>query len=218
VSEEDAGQAAAINKGFRMASGEVYAWLNADDFFLPGAIAAAVETITRTGCGLVHGGWRQVDEHGNTLREVRVIPFDYGRQLEEVNAVCQPGAFFTRDAYRAVGGVDESYRFAMDYELWLKLGSRFPVRHVDRIQAAYRYHDDSKSISEYDAFGPETVRASRRHGGRFFSPLYVNFYLPRWHPRLFRLLLAYRLLKEGKVRELVRGVAGRLGRPETNRR
>lgn len=138
------------------------------------------------------------------LRDVAVVPFDYGRQLEGVNAVCQPGSFFTREAYWAVGGVDESYRYAMDYELWLKLGARFPVRHLDRTQAAYRYHGESKSIAEYDAFGPETIRASRAHGGRFFSPLYVDYYLPRWHPNAFRALLAYRHLRNGDLRGLVR--------------
>lgn len=204
VSEPDAGQAAAINTGFRFARGDIYGWLNADDYYLPGAITAAVELMQASACGLVHGGWRRVDEHGNVLRDVSPIPFDYARQLDEVNAVCQPGSFFPREAYWAVGGVDESYRYAMDYELWLKLGERFAVRHVDRLQAAYRYHGRSKSIAEYEAFGPETIRASRAHGGRFLSPMYVTFYLPRSHPNVFRLLMAYRLLRAGRLRELGR--------------
>ena len=151
LSEPDDGQASAINKGFRMASGEIFAWLNADDYYLSGAVTAAVEMIRVTGCGLVHGGWRQVDEDGTVIRDVAPLEFDYRRQLEDVNAVCQPGSFFTRDAYWAVGGVDETYQYAMDYELWLKLGARFPVRHVDRIQAAYRYHTSSKSTASYAA-------------------------------------------------------------------
>lgn len=203
LSETDAGQAAAINKGFRLAVGEVYTWLNSDDFLLAGAISAAVEALRATDCALVHGGWRRVDESGNTLRDVPVVPFDYRRQLEEVNVVCQPGAFFTREAYWAVGGVDETYRYAMDYELWLKLGKRFRVCHVDRLQAAYRYHGHSKSMAEYDAFGPETIRASRAHGGRFLSRLYVRYYLPQWHPNLFRLVRVYT-----SARRLARMIVG----------
>jgi glycosyltransferase involved in cell wall biosynthesis len=212
VSEPDDGQAAAINKGFRLATGEIYGWLNADDYYLPGAVAAAVELIRETGCGLVHGGWRQVDERGAVIRDVPPVEFDYQRQLEHVNVVSQPGSFFTREAYWAVGGVDESYRYAMDYELWLKLGAKVPVRHVDRIQAVYRYHPRSKSTSEYDAFGPETLRASRSHGGRFLSPMYVDYYLPRTHPLLSRVLAAYTLLRAGRVTELGRRLARRLGR------
>ena len=82
----------------------------------------------------------------------------------------------------------------MDYELWLKLGARFPVRHVDRIQAAYRYHTSSKSTASYAAFVPETLRASRSHGGRFFSRLYLDYSLPNRRPWAYRLLLAYRLV------------------------
>jgi glycosyltransferase involved in cell wall biosynthesis len=209
VSESDAGQAAAINKGFRMAEGgTVYGWLNADDYYLPGAISAAVEVLRTTGCGLVHGGWLRVDDDGEVLREVAVVPFDFQLQLEHRNAVCQPGSFFTRDAYWAVGGVDESYQFAMDYELWLKLGARFDVQHVDRTQAAYRYHGESKSMSRYDAFVPETLRASRAHGGRRFSPLYADFYLPHRHPMLNRVVLASRLVRSGEWRDLGRRIRG----------
>ena len=217
VSEPDAGQSAAINKGFRMAEGAVYGWLNADDYYLPGAIFAAVDVLRTTGCGLVHGGWLRVDDGGNVLREVAVVPFDFQLQLEYRNAVCQPGSFFTRDAYWAVGGLDESYQFAMDYELWLKLGARFDVSQVERTQAAYRYHGESKSISQYDEFVPETLRASREHGGRFFSPLYVDFYLPYRHPMLNRTLLALRLMRSGEWRisaagSVAIGSAARAGR------
>jgi glycosyltransferase involved in cell wall biosynthesis len=211
VSEPDQGQSAAVNKGFRMARGDIYGWLNADDYYLPGAIAAAVAALRDSNAALVHGGWRQIDERGELIRDVGVVPFDYRRQLERANLVCQPGAFFTADAFRAVGGIDESYRYAMDYELWLKLGARFPVIEVDRIQAAYRYHARSKSTAEYEAFGPETLRASRGHGGRFFSPMYVDYYLPRQHPTLYRLLKAWRLAKRGDLGKIVRRYVRRAG-------
>ena len=203
VSEPDAGQADAVNKGFRMARGEIFGWLNADDYYLPGAVTAAVDLIRASGCGLVHGGWRQVDESGATMRDVAVVPFDLQRQLEIENRVAQPGAFFTREAFEAVGGLDVSYRYAMDYELWLKLGERFDVRELDRIQAAYRYHPVSKSVSEYEEFWPETRRASRAHGGRFFSSMYTDYYLPKYKPSLYRLLIAMRLVRARDLQGLV---------------
>lgn len=195
VSEPDRGQADAINKGFRLANGAVFSWLNADDFLLPNAIATAVRVLLETNAALVHGGWRQVKDDGTPIRDVPVVPFDQMRQLEIANRVCQPGAFFTRSAYWEVGGVDERYRYAMDYELWLKIGARFEIAHTDHIQAAYRYHPASKSVASYAAFGPETVRASREHGGRRFSPIYVDWYLPRHRPVLYRAVLAWRRLR-----------------------
>jgi glycosyltransferase involved in cell wall biosynthesis len=199
VSEPDDGQAAAVNKGFRMARGDIFGWLNADDYYLPGSISTAVETILRTGCGFVHGGWRRVEEDGTLIGDVPPRPFDYRRQLEVDNAVCQPGSFFTREAFWGVGGLDESYRYAMDYELWLRLGKAVEVQHVERIQAAYRYHPESKSVSDYDRFWPETRRASRAHGGRFLAPMFVDYHLPKHHPWVFRALVAARLLRRGDV-------------------
>jgi glycosyltransferase involved in cell wall biosynthesis len=208
VSEPDGGQAAAINKGFRMAHGEIFGWLNADDFLLPGAVSTAVARLTATGAALVHGGWRRVEEDGTVISDVPAVPFDFARQLEAANAVCQPGSLFTRESYWAVGGVDESYRYAMDYELWLKLGARFDVTTVDATLGAYRYHPASKTVAESHGFVAETWRASRTHGARLRSPLFLEYYLPRERPWLYRLLIGYRLLSRGDLS----GVADRARR------
>lgn len=210
VSEPDRGQADAVNKGFRMARGDVFGWLNADDLYLPGAVSAAADVLRATGCGLVHGGWRQIDEWGATIRDVPPVPFDYHRQLEVANRVSQPGAFFTREAFESVGGLDVGYRYAMDYELWLKIGKRFEVRHVDRILGAYRFHPESKTVAESSGFLPETVRASRSHGGRRLSPIYVDWYLPRRRPWIYRAVVAQRLLRAGDLGGIARRVAGKV--------
>ena len=203
VSEADRGQADAVNKGFAMARGEIFGWLNADDLYLPGAVSTAVDALRRTGAGFVHGAWMQIDEHGETLRErIPAVPFDLDAQLNERNAVCQPGSFFTREAFESVGGLDVSYRYAMDYELWLKLGARVPVTHVDPVLGAYRFHPTSKTVAERSGFWAETVRASRAHGGRRFSTIYVDWYLPRARPSLFRVVRLYRFLRAGDLRGL----------------
>ncbi len=207
VSEPDDGQADAINKGFRLAHGEIFGWLNADDAYLPGAVSAAVAALRETGAGLVHGGWRQIDESGDTIRDIAPVAYDHDAELNDRNAVCQPGSFFTRKAFEAVGGVDPSYRYAMDYELWLKLGARFPVTHVDAILGAYRLHPMSKTVAEASGFWAETVRASRTHGGRRFSKIYVDWYLPRARPWQYRVVRVLRLLRAGDVRGLARRVA-----------
>ena len=102
-------------------------------------------------------------------------------------------------------------RYAIDSALHF-VGKRLSqVRHVDRIQAAYRYHARSKSTARYEAFVPETLRASRSHGGRFFSRLYLDYYLPHRRPWAYRLLVAYRLVKAGERRRLLRLAAHRIG-------
>ena len=195
ISERDDGQAEALNKGFAMARGDVFGWLNSDDLYLPGAIGAAIGVLRETGCGLVHGGWRQIDEHGSLLRDVEAVPFDLRRQLNYANLVAQPGALFTRQAFEAVGGVDVSYRYAMDYELFLRIGARFEVRHVDRLLGAYRYHPRSKTVAEAEGFVDETLRAARTHGARLRSRMVIDFYLPRRRPWLYRLVRTYRFVR-----------------------
>jgi glycosyltransferase involved in cell wall biosynthesis len=212
LSEPDHGQAHALNKGFALARGQILGWLNADDIYLPGAIGAAVDVLQRTGCALVHGGWCQIDDAGRLLREVKPIPFDYKLQLEVRNGVSQPGSLFTRAAFDAVGGIDESYRYAMDYDLWLRIGARYRVREVDQVLAGYRLHSESKTVSEAEGFWPETWRAARSHGARLRSPLYLDWYLPRAQPHLFWAVLAWRHLRRGDVRRLLSRTTARLSR------
>jgi erythromycin esterase-like protein len=85
--------------------------------------------------------------------------------------------FFTREAFEAVGGIDESLHLTMDYDLWLKIGKRFGARHVDAVWSVQRIHDGAKTIRQYDDFWPERVAVSRRHGGRLVSPLVIGRYV-----------------------------------------
>jgi hypothetical protein len=65
----------------------------------------------------------------------------------------------------------------MDYDLWLRIGKRFPVRYVDEVWSIQRQHDAAKSIAETEAFWPERIAVSRRHGGRLVSPLLIRRYV-----------------------------------------
>ena len=65
----------------------------------------------------------------------------------------------------------------MDYDLWLRIGKRFRVEHVDAVWATQRIHGDAKSIRSYDDFWPERLAVSRRHGGRLVSPLLITRYV-----------------------------------------
>jgi glycosyltransferase involved in cell wall biosynthesis len=197
VSEPDDGQTAALRKGFAMATGTIFAWLNTDDLYLPGAVSAAVAALEETGAGLVHGGWQRIDEAGETISDVRVKKLDLARLLDGTNMVAQPAAFFTREAYEAVGGVDERYHYAMDFDLWIKLAKRFPVAEIDAPLAAFRVHDAAKSSALADEFFPETRRISRRHGGRFFSPTFIEHQFAQ-HPWLWRARMAYRLAAKAR--------------------
>lgn len=194
ISEPDDGQADALRKGFALAHGDVFGWLNADDVYLPGAVSSAVARLREGGVGLVYGGYRVLNEDGGVAFEIPPHPFDFALLLDAKNFVPQPSAFFTREAYEAVSGIDARYHYAMDYDLWVRIARRFGVGVVDGILSGFRFQTESKSVTAAERFYPEMRRISRRNGGAFFSPLYLH-HLPERNPLLFKLVLAFRRLR-----------------------
>ena len=145
LSERDTGQSDALMKGFRMAKGELLAWLNSDDAYLPGALQCAAEQFRdHPETALLYGDAHYCDATGATIGSYRTAPFDF-EKLAWFNFICQPSAFFRRDVYEELGGVDQTLHFAMDYDLWI--GRRCPCRHLPRVLSRYRLHESSKTVS-----------------------------------------------------------------------
>ena len=178
VSEPDRGQSHALNKGFASARGEILGWLNADDYYLPDAVEQGVRALRESGAALVYADVTRVDGDGDNPRRIRSRPnWDLWTELNAGCGIYSPSVFFTREALAAVGGLDESLHLTMDYDLWLRIGKRFPVRHADAVWSVQRLHDDAKTTTQYDEFWPERLRVSRRHGGRLVSPLLIRRYV-----------------------------------------
>jgi glycosyltransferase involved in cell wall biosynthesis len=167
VSERDSGQAAAINKGFRMTQGEILAWLNADDAYEPAAISTAVRTLSQHApASLVYGDAVLTDAEGRLLGPCTYVrPFDRAAMLAWGDLVAQPAAFFRRSAYEAVSGLDESLHWALDYDLWLKISALGPAVYVPVALARYRWTGDNKTARGGLARLDEIERVARRHGG-----------------------------------------------------
>lgn len=150
-SAPDAGQADAIAKGFGRAEGDIFAWLNSDDVYHPGALATAARFFgDHPNVGLLYGDAHYCDSEGATVGKYRTGSFDLAR-LAYANIVCQPSAFFRAYAYREAGGVDPGLRFAMDLDLWIRIAQAFPCRHIPCLLSSYRLHEESKTVR------PETL-------------------------------------------------------------
>lgn len=176
VSERDRGQSHALNKGFAMATGHLFGWLNADDAYVPEAVAQGVAALRESGAALVYADVVRVDNDGVNPRRIRSRPkFDLWTELNLGCGIYSPAVFFTREAYEAVGGIDESLHMTMDYDLWLRIGQRFPVARIDAIWGMQRLHGEAKTVRA-DPW-PERLAVSRRHGGRLVSPLLIDRYV-----------------------------------------
>ncbi len=178
VSEKDNGQSDAINKGFRRASGDIIAWLNSDDTYLPNGMQnAAMAFAADERIAMVYGGCNIVDEDGrlNTLYPSR--EFDLKILITAWNFIPQPATFFRRDAYRAIGEVDVDLHYSMDRDLWIRFGKQFSVKKIEPLVATIRYYDECKTKAISRAGRRERLMICRRHGGSIFSRVYRQFLL-----------------------------------------
>lgn len=164
LSEQDRGQSDAINKGLRMATGDVLGWLNADDELAPGAVKRIVDAVQQTGVGLVYGDIELVE--AGRSRRVRPSPTFGPEVLWKGNRISQPGTFWTRAAQDQVGLLDEDYHLTMDFELWLRFArAGVGARYIPEVLARFEVHDGSKTGSAGGlAFAEEEARALRKHG------------------------------------------------------
>lgn len=155
ASEPDHGQADAINKGLRRATGDVLAYLNSDDCYASGALERVASAFSATAAYWLTGRCRIIDAEGNEIhpavsayRNVWLQHYSY-TALRMVNFIAQPATFWRRSAGERAGPLDSSLSYTMDYDYWLRLGRLSdPVVIRDQL-AAFRLHTESKSGTAY---------------------------------------------------------------------
>ncbi|MBW7920387.1 MAG: glycosyltransferase [Anaerolineales bacterium] len=158
VSKKDAGQADAINKGMARARGEIVAWLNSDDYYLPGAVRAALRAFERNPDALlVYGDMLAVDERGQTINALRYRQLTL-EDLLSFQIIGQPAVFMRRAAFERAGGLDLSYHFLLDHHLWIRIAAQGRILHVPQTWAAARYHAEAKNRARASEFGSEAFR------------------------------------------------------------
>ena len=166
VSEKDSGQAEAINKGLSRVKGRIVAWLNSDDYYLPGAVSSAVKVFeANPDVVMVYGNMLAVDEHGQTINLLK-----YG-QLSLKDLLCfqiigQPSVFFSKDVLRKAGLLDTSFHFLLDHHLWIRIAQQGKILHVPQTWSAARYHAEAKNRAKAAEFGREAFRILEWARGR----------------------------------------------------
>lgn len=175
IAEPDAGQAAAVNKGIQLTSGEVIGWLNSDDMYRPGAIhRAAAFLLEHPDVDLVYGEADLIDAQDRLLGRYVTEPWLPDR-LPRRPILCQPAVFFRRRVVDRFGLLDDALRYCMDYEYWLRLaagGARFA--HLPVVLAASRIHPEAKSQRERLAIHAELNTMLKRRLGSVPESWLVN--------------------------------------------
>jgi len=175
-SHPDRGQCHAINEGFEKSRGEFVAWLNSDDFYYPGAVAKAVEVLKKnTETALVYGEGNLVAEDGSVMWKFpETVPFDLWRLANHSDYILQPTVFFRREALFECGLLAEDLHWGLDWELWIRIGKRFPFSYTDQILAASRIYSDTKTATGGFRRMVEIVKILQRHDVKVLSPAVVS--------------------------------------------
>ncbi len=147
-SEPDKGQSDAINKGFQMATGEIFAWINSDDTYKAGAIGSAVEyLVEHPQVDMVYGDGHLIDEEDHLIGEFKSSPMDLRACLYHgrIN-IFQTSVFFRKSVLERIGALDEKLHITMDIDYWIRMAKQgLNMRHIERSLANLRWHPSAKT-------------------------------------------------------------------------
>lgn len=166
-SEPDRGQTHAVNKGIDATDGDIIGWLNSDDIYYAAAVERVVAFFAANpDVDVVYGLADHIDENDVSFEDYPTTDWDF-KKLQKACFICQPAAFFRRSALTRYGMLDESLRYCMDYEFWLRLGNagaRFA--HLQHKLAGSRLYATNKTLGSRVAVHAEINDVMKRLFGR----------------------------------------------------
>jgi glycosyltransferase involved in cell wall biosynthesis len=147
LSEPDGGQAEAINKGFKRATGDIICWLNADDEFALGALPTVAAYFEQhPAAQFVYGEAETIDEKDKIYgRRGNVKATNFAELAAVGDFIVQPAAFWRSSLLAEVGLLDESLRYCLDYEYWLRISQHYPLHYLNIPLARERFHHQAKT-------------------------------------------------------------------------
>jgi glycosyltransferase involved in cell wall biosynthesis len=196
VSEPDDGQTDALNKALRRATGEYVAYINSDDYYLPGAFDAAVEALERTGAQWVVGACRYEGEAGRTTDVWRPQPPRGGRWwwILDPWGVPQPSSFWRRDVFTDLGPFREDLHFVFDTEHGLRLAFAGVMPEILEPELAVRdLQEEAKSAGNEERWNQERRRL-------------VELYRPQLTPAERRQLRLRERLMQARFYDFMRAI------------
>jgi len=139
--EQDKGVVDAVNKGLKLARGDILSIQSSDDVFLPGAVTAAVKMLAENPlAGLVYGDVQHIDADSRLTGADVQGPFDLGEYLGRQMYIPQPGTCFTRSALNLASDWRAAHSYVADADFWMRIATKLPVVKMSRLVGQYRYH------------------------------------------------------------------------------
>lgn len=173
VSKKDHGQTHAINKGLRLATGEVFAYLNSDDIYLPSTLQRVGEYYQKTKADWITGDCLTISEAGAVSKNnwlisgyKRFLMFLYSPLTLRIadSMLPQPSTFWSRRAWEQVGEFNEDYHYVMDYDYWLRMSKYYRPYDLKVALSGFRFQENSKSQTGRVKLMREGMIALKKNG------------------------------------------------------
>ena len=181
VSEPDNGQSDAINKGFKKSSGDLVAWLNADDYYLPGVFNHVVEAYcVDQNAPFYFGDGLRVDDNGKTISNfspTKRLTFNRQALVMGLNYILQPSTFINRMSLEKVGYLDVGLHYGMDSDLWMRLSTIGTPHAISATLSATREYATTKTASGSFERIEELRKIAEKHSGSKMTPGVLCYFL-----------------------------------------
>jgi glycosyltransferase involved in cell wall biosynthesis len=165
VSEPDDGQTHALKKGFSHATGDILGWLCSDDLLELNTVRFVLDYFhNHPDAEFMYGDLEVIGSKGEALATRKEIPFNWFIWKYDYNYIPQPSAFWKRELYENVNGLDETFDLCMDGDLWARFAERTRPRHVRRVLSKARSHPQTKTQRMEKQSADEYRRVCRRYG------------------------------------------------------
>jgi len=177
ISEPDKGQSDALNKGFKMAQGDIICWVNSDDMLAENALNAANQFFAEMPQTLAVNGIREnIDQDGIKLNDTPSRTYTFDGLLNKNNSVSQVATFFRRTVFNKIGYLDVTLHYAMDYDFFLRLTAIQTIPSINVKLGRFRTHAASKTSASGLKLLKEQQLTRAKFGGNIVSSVSRNIY------------------------------------------
>ncbi|NJO10380.1 MAG: glycosyltransferase [Leptolyngbyaceae cyanobacterium SL_1_1] len=157
TSESDEGPSEAINKGWNRARGEILAYINSDDAYLPNALLSVAKAFHENPqASAICGNEIRVDKSGFFIKKSEIKNVSY-LSLLNLEFIPQPSTFIRRNIIKSVGGINTKIKYIFDFELLLRVSRQEPIKEIRDCLAITRWHDETITVTRRSKIGEELV-------------------------------------------------------------
>ncbi len=192
ISEKDKGQTEAINKGLKLAKGDILTYLNSDDLYEKNTLAEAVDFFKKNPqAKIIYGQGKFINEKGRYLGNYKTQHPDFNSLFKEC-VISQPTVFFKKEAYKKIGEFDENFNYAMDYDYWIRVAKKYQFYYAEKVIAYTRLHKNSKTSQSEQVF-KEILKVLKKNYGKVSDQAIFNYVYVKEKDIWKKFLLAIKL-------------------------